>query len=436
MILEPIKAEILSVRTITSVQPELAKVLELKPEQSCIGMITSTIDDSLYAALDQGTKEAEVEVVYARSFYAGSDYASGPFSGEIIGILAAQDPDILASGIRATSDYLEESAWFYSADETNSLTFFPHVLSSTGHYLSKIAGISPGEPLAYLIAPPIEAILGIDAALKVAQVNMAEYYPPPSETNFAGALLKGDLCACQAAAKAFQETVLELAAHPHRFEPGHDAEERIRQIDARLKTSTSRIKEKEKPDFSQYILFYSGMSVTEKPEDFTHLFDNHSLVRKSEPVIKLRGKLDLLQAYIIDAQIAAQEEDQPEIIQDLKEVLDYARKLMGAEIKGTMPPQLEVGGLSADEMREISHNTQKYLQVGYLMPHHSLGKTAAKLNLLRAYSREVELTALEVFDQGAPHLSGRQKEAILHGLNRLSSVIYVLACKKVANSNQ
>ena len=37
---------------------------------------------------------------------------------------------------------------------------------------------------------------------------------PPSETNFMGAILAGEESACEAAAQAFQETVLDAAARP------------------------------------------------------------------------------------------------------------------------------------------------------------------------------------------------------------------------------
>ena len=58
-------------------EPQLAAKLELTPEQRALGLVTCTSDDALYAALDEGTKAAPVEVVYARSFYAGAAHASG-----------------------------------------------------------------------------------------------------------------------------------------------------------------------------------------------------------------------------------------------------------------------------------------------------------------------------------------------------------------------
>ncbi|MBL1781896.1 microcompartment protein EutL, partial [Klebsiella pneumoniae] len=92
---------------------------------------------------------------------------------------------------------------FYSLNEEGSHAYFAHVVSRTGSYLSKVAGIREGEPLAYLIAPPLEAVCGIDAALKAADVKIQQFFGPPTETNFGGALLTGSQSACTAAAQAF-----------------------------------------------------------------------------------------------------------------------------------------------------------------------------------------------------------------------------------------
>lgn len=68
--------------------------------------------------------------------------------------------------------------------------------------------------MAYLIAPPLEAMVGLDAALKAAQVEMKVFYGPPSETNFAGGLLTGEQAACKAACEAFAESVNKIADDP------------------------------------------------------------------------------------------------------------------------------------------------------------------------------------------------------------------------------
>ena len=68
--------------------------------------------------------------------------------------------------------------------------------------------------MAYLIAPPLEAMLGLDAAVKAADVTLSLFYGPPTETNFAGGLLTGDQAACKAACEAFAATVCAIAATP------------------------------------------------------------------------------------------------------------------------------------------------------------------------------------------------------------------------------
>ncbi|MEZ5086236.1 MAG: ethanolamine utilization microcompartment protein EutL [Tessaracoccus sp.] len=213
-ILEPVKPTVLATRVIANVDQGLAEKLNLKPHQRSLGLMTCDIDDSFYVGLDAATKFADVDVVYARSFYAGSSHASGPLSGEIIGMLAGSSPAEVRSGMDACISYTEDEAWFYTADEPGDLTFFSHLISSTGSYLSAEAGIGRGQPLAYLIAPPLEATFGLDAALKAADVEMREYFEPPSPTNYSGGWLAGTQSACRAACAAFQDAVLSVAARP------------------------------------------------------------------------------------------------------------------------------------------------------------------------------------------------------------------------------
>lgn len=216
-VLDPIKPQILAARIIPNVDADFARQLELRSDQRSLALVTCDIDDSLYVALDEATKKAEVEVVYAQSFYAGSGNASGPLSGEIIGILAAPDPAEARAGMNACIAHAEESAWFYAADEPGDLAFFAHTISRTGRYLSKEADVAEGQPLAYLIAPPLEATYALDAALKAADVEMKVWFKPPSETNFSGGLLTGSQSACRAACQAFQDAVLDVARAPVKY---------------------------------------------------------------------------------------------------------------------------------------------------------------------------------------------------------------------------
>lgn len=157
---------------------------------------------------------ANVEVVYAHSFYAGAKHSSGLLSGEIIAILAGPNPAEINSGLDAAIQYMTTKALWYSANQDGSIAFFPHIISQTGSYLSKVCNIPLGSPIAYLIAPPLEGVLALDAALKAADVTIVSYTAPPSETNYMGVILTGDQSACKAAAKAFQDMVLDVAGQP------------------------------------------------------------------------------------------------------------------------------------------------------------------------------------------------------------------------------
>ncbi|MCP8970404.1 ethanolamine utilization microcompartment protein EutL [Ectobacillus ponti] len=212
--LQPIRAQVLAVRVIPNVDAALAAKLELKPHQRSLGILTTTIDDVGYTAFDEATKQAEVEVVYARSFYAGAAHASGPLSGECIGILAGPTPDEVKSGLAAACRTIEQNAYFEAIVPDGSHALYAHVVARTGSYLSQTAGIPEGEPLAYLIAPPLESIYGLDAALKAADVQLVQFFGPPSETNFGGGLLTGTQAACRAAADAFRDTICRLAQNP------------------------------------------------------------------------------------------------------------------------------------------------------------------------------------------------------------------------------
>jgi ethanolamine utilization protein EutL len=215
MILDPLVPKVLSVRRIPNADPALLRAYGADPDRHrALGLVTCDQDDPTYVALDEATKHAPVDVVFARSFYAGAAHGSGRLSGEILGVLAAADPDEIDEGLAALVRTLEHDACFYMADDKGTISVFPHVIASLGRYLSAAAGLPIGSPMAYLVAPPIEFTIGLDAALKAADVTAAKIFPPPSETNFASAWLGGDLPACQAAAEAFARAVIEVGARP------------------------------------------------------------------------------------------------------------------------------------------------------------------------------------------------------------------------------
>ena len=210
----PIKTRVLSARIIPNADAALLRRLGASPDHRSLGILTTDCDDVSYAALDEATKKADVQVVYARSMYAGASNASTALAGEFIGMLSARGPSDVRSGLDAAIRYAQEDACFYSANDEDSIVYFAHTIAKTGSYLSAQADVPPGTAMAYLIAPPLEAMVALDAALKAADVTLRCFYGPPSETNFAGGLLTGDQAACRAACEAFADAVKGIAAAP------------------------------------------------------------------------------------------------------------------------------------------------------------------------------------------------------------------------------
>ncbi len=215
MILEPITPVVLSVRRLPNADPAMIRAYGGDPERHrSLGLITVDQDDPTYVALDEATKHAPIDVIFAKSFYAGAAHSSGRLSGEILGVIAAAEPEAIDAGLEALLRCLAHDACFYDADGKRGVTVFPHVISSLGEYLAREAKLSPGDPMAYLVAPPIEASIGLDAALKAADVRAVRITTPPTETNFAAAWLAGSLPDCEAAAMAFAQAVIEVATSP------------------------------------------------------------------------------------------------------------------------------------------------------------------------------------------------------------------------------
>jgi len=217
MINSPLKSKVLTMKIIPNVNADLIKELNLPAGHRSIGLFTTDCDDVAYTALDEATKKADVKVVYGKSFYGGAANANTKLAGEVIGIISGPNPAEVRSGLDAICDVIENEAYFISANDDDTVVYYAHCISRSGSYLSAIAGIKEGDSIAYLIAPPEEAIYGLDAALKAADVRLAAFYGPPSETNFGGGLLTGSQSACKAACDAFAEAVKYIAANPTEY---------------------------------------------------------------------------------------------------------------------------------------------------------------------------------------------------------------------------
>jgi ethanolamine utilization protein EutL len=436
--LPPLPPRALAVRTIPDAAPELARVLDLPADRRALGIVTATSDDALFTALDQGTKASPADVVYAKSFYAGAAHPSGPLSGESIGIYAARDPAEIDAALEACLAYLENEAWFYGvplAGAASPVAFYPHVVASVGRYLAAQAGVRVGSALAYLIAPPLESVIGLDAACKVARVRVAKWFGPPSETNFGGAYLAGDLPACEAAARAFAEAIVDVCRAPKQYGdpqrvpmPPRDglraAELRSAHAIGDPRTTVAE---------GKYRALETGERFAEKPDHLTHLRDDVSLVPKTHPRIAVRGKLDLLQATLLDAQVAADADGARGLVGELGEILELSRALVGAEVTGREVPAPMLWGMTADEIRDATHHTLELYGVPFMYPDVRQGPVIAKLSLARAVAREAELAVLAAFPpEGGLATAAPARPDLAYALNRISSALYLLAVRYVA----
>ena len=205
-----IPVKILAVRYLANASPALARALGAPEGYPSLGLITTDSDDATYIALDEATKAADVKVCYGRSFYAGAANASTPYAGEVIGILAGATPGAVRSGMEAAIEALSRVGF----EEVDGVPYLAHTVSSAGSFLSAEAGVKEGSALAYLIAPPLESMYAMDAALKAADVKLCKLYAPPSETNFGGGLLSGTQSACDTACAVFAAAAAEVAKMP------------------------------------------------------------------------------------------------------------------------------------------------------------------------------------------------------------------------------
>ena len=131
--------------------------------------------------------------------------------------------------------------------------------------------------------------LPIRAACKAGRVRVAKWYGPPSETNFGGALLTGDLPACEAAARAFADAVVDVCGAPLRGDPRLVA---TAGATGGAGADLSRLLETVAD--GRFRALETGERFADKPDHLTHLRDDASLVPKTHPRIVARGKLDLL----------------------------------------------------------------------------------------------------------------------------------------------
>jgi ethanolamine utilization cobalamin adenosyltransferase len=171
-----------------------------------------------------------------------------------------------------------------------------------------------------------------------------------------------------------------------------------------------------------------GSEVVTKPDHLTQL-DAYHFAPKTTPRIRLRGRLDTLHAQVLLAAARARDLEEAPVADALSTVAAYCRELVSAEYHERTVAPLELDGRDEAALRAATHAPESELGVAHVTPAADDPELLHVLNLLRCQTREVEIAALDAFP--SPHHP--YGASITHALNRLSSAIYYLELRFVAD---
>lgn len=168
-----------------------------------------------------------------------------------------------------------------------------------------------------------------------------------------------------------------------------------------------------------------GVGLEEKPEHMTHLRGN-ILVFKDHPRIAFRGMIDLLEGEIALCQQVCVREGVPGLAEELEEVLDFVRRFIRFDVLSEPVGEVRLCGMTPEELRERSHYPEKWYGQPHFLPAYGDGPALLAVNKVRTVARQTELAAYRAFrdENGAV-----AREDILLGLNRLSSLFWIMMIK-------
>ena len=172
-----------------------------------------------------------------------------------------------------------------------------------------------------------------------------------------------------------------------------------------------------------------GSAVRDKPSHLTQL-DAHRFAPKTDPRIRLRGRLDTLQALTLVVQARARADGWDRTAEQLSTVAAYVRELLAAEYQARPPGVIALAGLDEATIHHASHHPEEAVGLPHLVPDGSHPEVLHWLNWLRCQVREAEMAALDAFPP--EHHPGTQGGAIAGALNRLSSAVYYLELRTAA----
>lgn len=167
----------------------------------------------------------------------------------------------------------------------------------------------------------------------------------------------------------------------------------------------------------------SGGFLNKKPEHMTALHSN-VLVFKDDSRIVLRGKLESLEAEMMEGQLRLAV--YPSLVEDLTEMLDFVREMLHSETMDQALREIHILNMNESEIQEMVHQPEKYFGEAYFTPDYRMGEAIVVLNRIRTIIRETELSAYQVYknEDGTT-----ERSDLILALNRLSSVCWILMFK-------
>jgi len=165
-----------------------------------------------------------------------------------------------------------------------------------------------------------------------------------------------------------------------------------------------------------------------KPEHMTHL-NKSTLVPKTHPRIRLRGKLDSFEALLLQTRLLAREQGKRDAERALGEVYDLAQRVLAAEVNGEPLGPFTILGMDSAALRAASHDPKGFAGLDtHPMPDAGMGGLCLALNSLRTQVRETELAAAEAFVKPEGQV---ERTDLLEALNRMSSAVYLLFLREI-----
>lgn len=165
-----------------------------------------------------------------------------------------------------------------------------------------------------------------------------------------------------------------------------------------------------------------GTPLAKKPEHMTQL-NAEIFAPKINDRIRLRGKLDTLQALCLLIGSVARGQDALSTALMLETLAAYCREMMSAEYNERLVQPLTIGGLDEAELRKATHDPQEALGIPHLTPNTQDSMLLLWLNYLRCQVREAEIVAIDCFGGDS---YGKDIYGLVQAMNRFSSAVYYL----------